>query len=72
MDEGITSLAINSEPERISNKDLIYQEVRAIAELYFEGEKVEGIIATVLGGVAMERWASFAKEQFPGTVGECP
>jgi len=57
---------------RISNKDLIYQEVRAIAELYFEGEKAEGIIATVLGGVAMERWASFAKEQFARMAGECP
>jgi HD-GYP domain-containing protein (c-di-GMP phosphodiesterase class II) len=55
---------------RISNKDLIYQEVRAVAELYFDGEKVEGIIATVLGGVAVERWASFAEEQFSGMIKE--
>ncbi len=57
---------------RISNRDLIYQEVRAIAELYFEGEKVEGIIATVLGGVAIEHWTSLGKEQFFGMVGACP
>lgn len=57
---------------RISIKDLIYQEARAIAELYFEGEKVEGIIATVLGAVAMDRWTSLGKEQFAGMIGSCP
>lgn len=54
---------------RVSNQDLIYQEVRAVAELYFEGEKAEAIIATVLGAIAMERWTSTGKEQFSGAGG---
>lgn len=56
---------------RVSNKDLIYQEVRVVAETYFEGEKAEAIIATVLGAVAMARWTSLDKDQFSRT-GECP
>ncbi len=56
---------------RISNKDLIYQEVRVVAETYFEGEKAEAIIATVLGAVAMDRWTSLHREQF-STTGRCP
>lgn len=56
---------------RVSNKDLIYQEVRAVAELYFEGERSEAIITTVMGAVAMERWSLY-KEQFAGTSGGCP
>lgn len=44
---------------RVPHMDLIYQEVRSIAELYFEGETAETIIATVMRAVAMERWSSF-------------
>lgn len=57
---------------RVSNQDLIYQEVRAVAELYFDGEKAEAIIATVMGAVAMERWTATGKEQFSGTGGGRP
>ena len=57
---------------RVSNQDLIYQEVRAVAELYFDGEKAEAIIATVMGAVAMERWTATDKEQFSGTGGGRP
>lgn len=57
---------------RVSNQDLIYQEVREVVELYFEGEKAEAIIATVMGAVAMERWTSTGKEQLSGTGGGCP
>ncbi len=56
---------------RVSNQDLIYQEVRAVAELYFVGEKAEAIIATVMGAVAMERWSLY-KERFARTAGGCP
>jgi HD-GYP domain-containing protein (c-di-GMP phosphodiesterase class II) len=57
---------------RISNQALIHQEVRAVVELYFEGEKADAIIATVLGALSMDRWTSFYKEQFSGTAGGCP
>jgi HD-GYP domain-containing protein (c-di-GMP phosphodiesterase class II) len=57
---------------RVSNQDLIYQEVREVAELYFGGEKAEAIIATVMGAIAMERWTSTGKEQFSGAGGGRP
>ena len=57
---------------RVSNQDLIYQEVREVAELYFGGEKAEAIIATIMGAVAMERWTSTGKEQLSGTGGGYP
>ncbi len=57
---------------RVSNQDLIYQEVRAAAELYFDGEKAEAVIATVMGAIATERWTSTGKEQFSGTGGARP
>ena len=48
------------------------QEVRRVAEVYFEGEKAEAIIATVLGAVAMARWTSLEQEQFCRIAGGCP
>ncbi len=50
---------------RVANQDLINQEVRAVVELYFEGDKKEAIIDTVNGALTMERWTSLGKEQ-PG------
>lgn len=56
----------------VSNQDLIYQEVRRVAEMYFEGQRAEAIITTVMGAIAIARWTSHGKEQFSRTVGGCP
>ncbi len=57
---------------RISNHALICQEVRGVAETYFDGEKAEAVIAAVLGAVARARWTTLDREQFSGTVGVSP
>lgn len=49
---------------RIPHTELIYQEVRSVAELLFDDEKAETIIATVMGAVAMDRWSPLHEEQF--------
>jgi HD-GYP domain-containing protein (c-di-GMP phosphodiesterase class II) len=48
---------------RISHQTLINQEVKAVAELYFEGDKKEAIIDTVNDAMTVERWTSLGKEQ---------
>lgn len=49
---------------RVSNQDLIYQEVRRVAEMFFEGRRAEAIIATVKGAVAMARWTALHSDHF--------
>lgn len=53
---------------RVSNQALIYQEVRTVVETYFEKDKAEAVIGTVMGAVATERWPAPHREQFPGMV----
>lgn len=50
---------------RITHQDLINREVKAVAELYFDGEKKEAIIDTVNGAITVERWTSLGEGQ-PG------
>lgn len=57
---------------RVSNHDLIYQEVRRVAEIYFEGQKAEAIIATVMGAMAMARWTALHSDHFAGVAGRNP
>ena len=57
---------------RVSNQALIYQEVRSVVETYFEKEKVEAIIGTVMEAVAMERWPAPHRDQFSGMAGGRP
>lgn len=54
---------------RISNLDLISQEVKAVVDMYFQGEKAEAVIAAVLEAVSRERSAIVSTEKLYGMVG---
>ena len=56
----------------VSNQALVYQGVREVAELYFQGGRAEAIIATVMDAVAMDRLTALGRERISGVVGRCP
>ncbi|SNB45445.1 HD-GYP domain-containing protein [Geobacter sp. DSM 9736] len=56
---------------RISNFDLISQEVKAVVEMYFQGEKAEAVIAAVLEAVSREHSTIVNTEKLDRMVGGC-
>lgn len=56
---------------RISNFNLISQEVKAVVEIYFEGEKAEAVIAAVLEALSRERSTIVNTEKLYGMAGGC-